>query len=71
MLAGAGAGRARSRWAALLGIAAAVVYTTYILTSAGVAERVGPLLLSALVCTGAATTLTIATAAGATCTWAT
>ena len=43
------------------GVTAAVVYTTYILTSAGVAERVGPLLLSALVCTGAATTLTLAT----------
>ena len=44
-----------------LGLTAAVVYTTYILTSAGVAARIGPLLLSALVCTGAATTLTIAT----------
>jgi drug/metabolite transporter (DMT)-like permease len=62
VLAGAGAG-ALDPLGVLLGIAAAVVYTTYILTSSGVAARVGPLLLSALVCTGAATTLTIATAA--------
>jgi drug/metabolite transporter (DMT)-like permease len=61
VLAGAGAG-ALDPVGTVLGITAAVVYTTYILTSAGVAERVGPLLLSALVCTGAATTLTIATA---------
>jgi drug/metabolite transporter (DMT)-like permease len=60
VLAGAGAG-ALDPLGVLLGIAAAVVYTTYILTSSGVAARVGPLLLSALVCTGAATTLTIAT----------
>lgn len=62
VLAGAGAG-ALDPLGVLLGIAAAFVYTTYILTSSGVAARVGPLLLSALVCTGAATTLTIATAA--------
>jgi drug/metabolite transporter (DMT)-like permease len=61
VLAGAGAG-ALDPVGTLLGITAAVVYTTYILTSAGVADRVGPVLLSALVCTGAATTLTIATA---------
>ena len=61
VLAGAGAG-ALDPLGVLLGIAAAVVYTTYILTSSGVAARVGPLLLSALVCTGAATTLTSATA---------
>jgi drug/metabolite transporter (DMT)-like permease len=61
VLAGAGAG-ALDPVGTLLGVTAAVVYTTYILTSAGVAERVGPLLLSAFVCTGAATTLTIATA---------
>ena len=48
----------------MLGISAAVVYSTYVLTSAGVAERLGPLVLSALVCTGAATTLTLAGAAG-------
>jgi drug/metabolite transporter (DMT)-like permease len=63
VLAGAGAG-ALDPLGTLLGISAAVVYTTYILTSAGVAERVGPLVLSALVCTGAATTLTLASAAG-------
>ena len=50
---------ARSRSARLLGLSAAVIYTTYILTSAGVAGRVDPLVLSALVCTGAATTLTL------------
>jgi drug/metabolite transporter (DMT)-like permease len=61
VLAGAGAG-ALDPVGTLLGITAAVVYTTYILSSAGVAQRVGPVLLSALVCTGAATTLTIATA---------
>jgi drug/metabolite transporter (DMT)-like permease len=61
VLAGAGAG-ALDPLGTLLGITAAVVYTAYILTSAGVAERVGPLVLSALVCTGAATTLTLATA---------
>jgi drug/metabolite transporter (DMT)-like permease len=63
VLAGAGAG-ALDPVGTLLGITAAVVYTTYILTSAGIAERIGPLLLSALVCTGAATTLTLATAVG-------
>jgi drug/metabolite transporter (DMT)-like permease len=62
VLAGAGAG-ALDPLGTLLGLSAAVVYTTYILTSTGVAERVGPLLLSALVCTGAATTLTLAAAA--------
>jgi drug/metabolite transporter (DMT)-like permease len=63
VLAGAGAG-ALDPVGTMLGVTAAVVYTTYILTSAGVAERVGPLLLSALVCTGAATTLTLATVFG-------
>jgi len=63
VLAGAGAG-ALDPVGTLLGITAAVVYSTYILTSAGVAERVGPLLLSALVCTGAATTLTLASLIG-------
>jgi drug/metabolite transporter (DMT)-like permease len=63
VLAGAGAG-ALDPLGTLLGITAAVVYTTYILTSAGLAERVGPLLLSALVCTGAATTLSLGSIAG-------
>lgn len=47
----------------VLGIVAAVVYSTYILSSQGVAGRVGPLALSALVCTGATVTLTLATVA--------
>jgi drug/metabolite transporter (DMT)-like permease len=63
VLAGAGAG-ALDPLGTLLGVTAAVIYSTYILTSASVAERVGPLPLSALVCTGAATTLTLASAAG-------
>ena len=41
-----------------LAIGAAVVYTTYILVSQGIAGRLGPTLLSALVCSGAAVTLT-------------
>ena len=48
---------------AVLGLGAAVVYSTYILSSQGVASRLGPLPLGALVCTGAATTLTIASLA--------
>src|SRR5262245_46833205 len=43
-----------------LGLSAALVYSTYILTSERVVERVSPLVLSALVCTGAAVTLTLA-----------
>ncbi len=43
-----------------LGLGAAVVYSAYILTSEGIAARIGPLALSTLVCTGAATTLTLA-----------
>ena len=62
VLAGAGAG-ALDPLGTLLGVSAAVIYSTYILTSASVAERVGPLLWSALDCTGAATTLTLAGAA--------
>ncbi len=63
VLAGAQAG-ALDPVGTLLGLTAAVVYSIYILSSEGVAERVGPLLLSALVCTGAATTLTLAGVAG-------
>ena len=44
---------------AVLALGAAVVYTTYILASQGVAGRISPYLLSALVCTGAAVTLTL------------
>jgi drug/metabolite transporter (DMT)-like permease len=38
------------------------MYSTYILVSEGIAGRVSPRLLSALVCTGAAVALTVATA---------
>jgi drug/metabolite transporter (DMT)-like permease len=46
-----------------LGLGAALVYSAYILISEGVAARVGPLVLSTLVCTGAAMTLTLAAVA--------
>jgi drug/metabolite transporter (DMT)-like permease len=42
-----------------LGLVTACVYSVYILTSQGVAGRVRPLTLAALVCTGAAVTLTV------------
>jgi drug/metabolite transporter (DMT)-like permease len=47
---------------AALALAAAMVYTTYILTSQGIAGRMSPMVLSALVCTGATVTLTAGTA---------
>jgi drug/metabolite transporter (DMT)-like permease len=59
VLAGAGTG-ALDPVGAALGIGAALVYTTYILTSAPVAARVSPLILSALITTGAAGTLAVA-----------
>ena len=43
---------------AVLGLAAAAIYSAYILTSDGVASRVRPEILAALVCTGAAISLT-------------
>ena len=49
---------------AALGLTAALVYCAYILISEGVAGRVGPLAMSTLVCTGAATTLTLGALAG-------
>jgi len=58
VLAGAGSG-ALNAMGTVLGLTAAVVYTTYILVSDGVTERVGALPLSTLVCTGAALTLTL------------
>ncbi|HEX4716993.1 MAG TPA: EamA family transporter [Thermoleophilaceae bacterium] len=61
VLAGSGAG-ALDPLGAALGIAAAVVYSTYILVSDGVAGRLDPRVLSALVCTGAAVSLTIGSA---------
>ncbi|HEY8584688.1 MAG TPA: DMT family transporter [Capillimicrobium sp.] len=62
VLAGAGTGRVDALGAAL-GLSAAVVYTTYILTSERVAGRVPAALLAALVCTGAAVSLTTGSAA--------
>src|SRR5262245_16407040 len=56
----AGAAGALDPLGAALGIAAAVVYSAYILTSEGVAARVGSILLSTLVCSGAAGSLTVA-----------
>jgi drug/metabolite transporter (DMT)-like permease len=56
VVAGAGAG-ALDPLGVALALTAAVVYSTYILTSEGVAGRLRPQLLSALVCTGAALTL--------------
>jgi drug/metabolite transporter (DMT)-like permease len=46
-----------------LAAAAALVYSAYILVSEGISARLRPQLLSALVCTGAAATLTLASAA--------
>ncbi len=63
VLAGAAAG-ALDALGTALGLGAAVVYTGYILISEGIAARLGPLALSTLVCTGAATTLTLAGLAG-------
>lgn len=57
VLVGAGTG-ALDPLGALLGLTAAVVYATYILTSEGIASRIGPIVLSTLVCTGATVTLT-------------
>jgi drug/metabolite transporter (DMT)-like permease len=58
VLAGAAAG-ALDPLGAALGLAVAVVFSGYILASEGISARVGPLALSTLVCTGAATTLTL------------
>ncbi len=58
VLASGGAGAVDPLGAAL-GLAAALVYSAYILTSQGVAGRMRPMLLSALVCTGAALSLTV------------
>lgn len=46
-----------------LGLGAAITYSTYILVSESVVGGVRPALLSALVCTGAAVSLTVGTAA--------
>ena len=63
VLAGAAAG-ALDPLGTMLGLGAAVVYSGYILLSEGVAERVGPVGLSTLVCTGAAMSLSLAALAG-------
>ncbi|HYI37382.1 MAG TPA: DMT family transporter [Thermoleophilaceae bacterium] len=57
VLAGAAAGSLQLG-ATALGLGAAIVYTVYILTSEGIASRADSLALAALVCTGAAVTLT-------------
>ncbi len=61
VVAGAGPG-ALDTLGVALGLGAAVVYSTYILTGEGVAGRVRPRLLAALVCTGAAISLTAGSA---------
>jgi drug/metabolite transporter (DMT)-like permease len=58
---GAGSG-ALDPLGAALGLGAAVLYSTYILISDGVVDRISPRLLSALVCTGAAISLTVGSA---------
>jgi len=62
VVAGAGAG-ALDPLGVALGLGAAGVYATYILVSDGLSARVPPLVLAALVCTGAAVTLVAGTAA--------
>jgi drug/metabolite transporter (DMT)-like permease len=57
VLAGAGTG-ALDPLGTVLGIGTALVYSAYILTGERLAARMPPRILSALVCTGAATTLT-------------
>jgi drug/metabolite transporter (DMT)-like permease len=61
VVAGAGAG-ALDPLGTALALAAALVYSAYILVGEGIAKRLSPLVLSALICTGAAVTLTAATA---------
>jgi drug/metabolite transporter (DMT)-like permease len=61
VLAGA-AGGAFDAIGASLALGAAFVYSAYILTSEPTAARVSPYLLSALVCTGAAVTLSVGAA---------
>ena len=61
VVAGAGTGSLDPVGVAL-GLTAALVYTTYILVSDSVVGRMQPVVLSALVCTGAAVSLTIASA---------
>jgi drug/metabolite transporter (DMT)-like permease len=60
VLAGAASGSFNAL-GAVFALGAAVVYTTYILSSQGIAARTSPYVLSALVCTGGAISLTIGT----------
>ena len=62
VVAGAGAG-ALDPLGTTLGLIAACVYAAYVLVSERVAQRLGPLALAALVCAGAAATLTLGAAA--------
>jgi len=55
----AGSAGALDALGATLGLTAAAVYSVYILVSDGVTTRIAPLPLTALVCTGAATTVTL------------
>ncbi len=57
ILGGAGAG-ALDPLGVGLGLAAAMTYATYVLVSEGIAARLAPRVLTALVCTGAAASLT-------------
>jgi drug/metabolite transporter (DMT)-like permease len=61
VVAGAGTG-ALDPLGAALAIAAALVYTTYIIVSDGIVGRMRPQVLAALVCTGAAVSLTLGSA---------
>ncbi len=61
VVAGSGAGAIEPAGAGL-GLAAAVVYSGYILVSDGIVARVRPDVLTALVCTGAALPLTLGSA---------
>ncbi len=61
VMAGAGAG-ALDPVGAALGLGAAVGYSSYILVSDGILTRVQPIVLSALVCTGAAVSLSAGSA---------
>jgi drug/metabolite transporter (DMT)-like permease len=62
MLVLTGAATARFDWLGVsLGLAAALVYTAYILTGDRLLSGIAPLTLAALVCCGAATTYTLAT----------
>jgi drug/metabolite transporter (DMT)-like permease len=61
IVAGSGAGGGDPLGVAL-GLGAAVVYSTYILVSEGIAARMRPHVLCALVCTGAAASLAVGSA---------